>query len=141
VTAVRSFLTTNVGLAKGSFRYENGSGLFDSNGFTPEQMVRVLSTAYRDFRIGPDFVSSLSIAAADGTLRRRMVAGPAARHVRAKTGTLAHVSALAGYVAVDSRAPLCFAVFVNDVPKWRVNDARSLADSIATSAMLYARSR
>jgi len=138
LSAVRQFLVETVGL-EGEFYYGNGSGLFSSNRFTPEQLVTLLSAAYRDFRIGPDFVSSLSISGADGTLRRRMANGPAERIVRAKTGTLDQVSALGGYVALDGRVPVAFAVIVNDVPKWRTGDARSLQDTIATAIAQYLR--
>ncbi len=136
--SVRAFLKETVGVT-GDFYYGNGSGLFESNKFSPTQMVAVLARAYRDFRIGPDFVSSLSIAGADGTLRRRMLDRAAERLVRAKTGTLDHVSALSGYVAIDARRPVVFSVFVNDIPKWRTADARSLQDAIATSISQYLR--
>ncbi|MBT8491618.1 MAG: D-alanyl-D-alanine carboxypeptidase/D-alanyl-D-alanine-endopeptidase, partial [Deltaproteobacteria bacterium] len=135
--AVRSFLE-GIGV-QGEFYYGNGSGLFESNKFSPEQLVTILSAAYRDFRIGPDFASSLSISGADGTIRRRMAGGAAERVVRAKTGTLDRVSALSGYVAIDGRTPVAFAVVVNDVPKWRTNDARSLQDAIATAIAQYLR--
>src|SRR5690606_28618406 len=57
--AVRAYLTGHVGLEPGSFRYDNGSGLFDSNAFTPVQLVRVLAAAHRDYRIAADLAASL----------------------------------------------------------------------------------
>jgi D-alanyl-D-alanine carboxypeptidase/D-alanyl-D-alanine-endopeptidase (penicillin-binding protein 4) len=135
---VREYLKGTIEV-KGEFYYGNGSGLFSSNRFTPEQLVQILSAAYRDFRIGPDFVSSLSISGADGTIRRRMTGGAAERVVRAKTGTLESVSALSGYVAIDGRVPVAFSVIVNDVPRWRTNDARSLQDAVATAVAQYLR--
>lgn len=140
LSAVRGFLTAELGFQPGTFRYENGSGLFDSNGFSPGQMVRVLSAAHRDFRWGPDFTGSLSIASADGTLSTRMSEGPAERQVRAKTGTLAQVSALSGYAAIDGRFPLAFSVLVNDFPEGQVHDARSLQDDIAEALVQFLQS-
>jgi D-alanyl-D-alanine carboxypeptidase/D-alanyl-D-alanine-endopeptidase (penicillin-binding protein 4) len=116
LAAVRNFLGQTVGIDATSLRYENGSGLFDASDASPRQMVTILSHAARDFRYGPDLVSSLSIGGVDGTLRKRMRESPAAGLVRAKTGTLATVAALSGFVAVDARVPIAFAVFVNDQP-------------------------
>ena len=140
--AVKQFLVDQIGLAPDSFRIDNGSGLFDSNALTPRQLTTVLAAAYRDFRYGPEMVASLALGGADGTLDERMVDGPGERQVRAKTGTLDHVSTLSGYVAIDGITPLAFSVVVNDVPKVRgaTGDARSLQDDVAESLVVYLRS-
>ncbi len=117
LAAVRHYLTEAMGLSAGAFRYENGSGLFDASAVSPRQLVGVLQHAWSDFRIGVDLAASLSTAGVDGTLRRRMKAMPATGRVRAKTGTLAQVTTLAGFVAVDARHPVAFAVLVNDLAK------------------------
>ncbi len=140
-TAVKSYVT-DLGVSD-AFRIDNGSGLFDSNRLTPRQITRVLRAGYLDFRWGPDFVASLSLSGADGTLGARMTDSPADRQVRAKTGTLAEVSALSGYVAVDGTGPLAFSILVNDIPRMRgsLRDARSLQDEIAAALVVYLRSR
>jgi D-alanyl-D-alanine carboxypeptidase/D-alanyl-D-alanine-endopeptidase (penicillin-binding protein 4) len=137
--AVRAFLDTEVGLAPGTYRYENGSGLFGSSDLSPAQMVKVLRHAWSDYRYGPELVSSLAIAGVDGTLRRRMGKTAAAARARAKTGTLAHVATLSGYVAVDSQHAVAFAVFVEHQPKsYRAKRAaRGLADKVAAAAASY----
>lgn len=137
--AVNGFLTEQCGLDTGSFRCENGSGLFDSSEFTPLQMTRVLSVGLSDYRYGPELVSSLAIAGTDGTLRSRMRKTPAEGLVRAKTGTLSRVSALGGYAAIDGQRPLAFAIFCNDVPrKWAARrDARAVQNEIAEAIILY----
>jgi serine-type D-Ala-D-Ala carboxypeptidase/endopeptidase (penicillin-binding protein 4) len=140
LAAVQAYLVDYVGLARGAFRYGNGSGLFDSSELSPEHIVRLLAAAHRDFRYGPDLVASLAISGTDGTLRQRMAGGSAERQVRAKTGTLATVSALGGYVAVDSRHPLAFAVLVNDMPRGSAREARALQDEVAKALVRYARS-
>ena len=48
-----------------------------------------------DIRFGPEFVSGLPIAAADGTLKERAESARGA--VRAKTGLLTRVTGLSGY--------------------------------------------
>lgn len=139
--ATKQFLVQDVGLPDGSFRLDNGSGLFASNELSPRQIATVLRVAYRDFRCGPEFVSSLAFAAADGTLSERMAEGPGERQVRAKTGTLSTVSALSGYVAVDGTRPLAFSILVNDIPerKGSRRAARSLQDDIAEALVIYLR--
>ena len=137
LAAVRGYLTERVGLAPGSFVYKNGSGLFDSNRFSPEQMVRVLATASADARSGAEVVSALAIGGADGTLRSRMEDSAAAHHVRAKTGTLESVSALSGFATVNDatgkRQRAIFSILINDVPKGETDTARNLQDEIASA--------
>jgi D-alanyl-D-alanine carboxypeptidase/D-alanyl-D-alanine-endopeptidase (penicillin-binding protein 4) len=136
-TAVRAYLTEQIGLE--SFTYENGSGLFESNRFTPAQIVQVLTRGAADFRYGPELIGSLAIAGVDGTLRSRLEETSAVRQVRAKTGTLAQVSALAGYAGLDSRAPIVFAVLVNEVPRGKLGSARELQDQVAEALVIHAR--
>lgn len=139
IEAMERFLTGYVGLEPGSFRYGNGSGLFDSSEFSPRHMLAVLAAGWNDFRYSPDLVASLAIAGTDGTLDRRMSGSPAERQVRAKTGTLATVSALSGYAAVDTRTPLAFAVLVEDIPRGGdgLREARTLQDDVARALVLY----
>lgn len=142
IAAMERFLVGYVGLEPDSFRYGNGSGLFDSSEFSPRQMLSVLAAGWNDFRYGPDLVASLAIAGTDGTLDRRMSGTPAERQVRAKTGTLATVSALSGYVALDTRTPVAFSVLVENIPRGGngLHEARSLQDDVARALVLYLRS-
>ena len=128
--AVRGVLA-KAGLPENTYRFENGSGLFDSNRFTPMQRVKVLQHAMKDYRWGPDLLASLSIAGADGTLRRRMTSSPGSRRVRAKTGTLEQASALSGVAALDGNSPLLFSVLINGFPETSTGIARALQDEIA----------
>jgi len=141
LAAVRGWLG-EVGLEDGAYRYVNGSGLYDSNRFTPVQIARVLRHAHRDFRYSADFTAALALAGADGTIGHRMVGGAAERYVRAKTGTLRNVSCLAGLAGGVGRTPLAFTVFVNDLPdaKGKVRPgkaARGLQDEVAQALVLY----
>lgn len=130
VDAVRGFLT-RAGLKSNTYRYENGSGLFDSNQLSPMQLNAVLQFAQRNLSWGPDFFASLSLSSADGTLRKRMGDTVAARRIRAKTGTLAHASALSGIAAVDRNRPLLFSILVNDFAESEVGIARSFQNEVA----------
>ncbi len=67
-----------------------------------------------------------------------MAGTPHAARVRAKTGTLATVSTLAGLLAVDGRRPLAFAILMNALPDGGRAAARTLQDEILIAALGYA---
>lgn len=104
-----------VGIPRGSYRLQNGSGLYDSNRLSAEQIVTVLRAALRDFRIASEFQASLALAGADGTVAHRMGGTAAERFVRAKTGTLQGTSCLSGYAASPGQPALVFSILMNDL--------------------------
>ncbi len=134
--AVAAYLA-KLGLPAGSYRAANGSGLFASTDVSAAQMTTLLTAAHADYRIGPDLVSSLPIGGTDGTLGRRFRGTPAHGRVRAKTGTLDKVITLAGYIAVDSKQPLAFAILLNDVPAGQRSIARAAIDDIVNILAAY----
>ncbi len=136
-SAVHRYLVEVAGVPAGSFRYENGSGLYDSTAIPASAVAQVLVAAWRDFRVGPDLAAALAIGGVDGTLRRRFLAPALRARIRAKTGTLAAVSSLAGYAGTDSSRPLAFVVVVNAMPPAARGDARSLQDMIAALCVAY----
>ncbi len=137
LTAVRAWLEDAIGWKKDGYYYGNGSGLFSSNRFSPRQITQLLAAGYRDFRWGPDYVASLSIAGVDGTIGRRMSRGPAAGLVRAKTGTLSGVSTLSGYAALDGRTPLVFSILVNGFSDEQADSARVLQNEICEAMIPF----
>ena len=136
VAGVRAYLAT-LGLAPGSFRADNGSGLFAATEVSAHQLVTLLTAAHADYRIGPDLLGSLPIGGVDGTLARRWHDQPAQGRVRAKTGTLDKVMSLAGYVATDSRVPLAFVIVINDIPPGQRPVARAVVDDIVAVLAAY----
>jgi D-alanyl-D-alanine carboxypeptidase/D-alanyl-D-alanine-endopeptidase (penicillin-binding protein 4) len=136
VDAVGRFLES-IGVPRTAYKMVNGSGLYDSDRFTAAQLVALLRTAYRDFRYAADFVGSLALAGADGTIGHRMEGGQAERYVRAKTGSLAGVSCLSGYAGGPGRAPLAFSILMNDVAEPAIGDARRAQDAIAEALVVY----
>jgi D-alanyl-D-alanine carboxypeptidase/D-alanyl-D-alanine-endopeptidase (penicillin-binding protein 4) len=134
--AVARYLTS-LGIRKGSYQMTNGSGLYDSNRFSPEQIVTVLRGAMRDFRIAAEFMASLAVAGTDGTIGHRMGNTPAERFVRAKTGTLANASCLSGFAGSPGHSPLIFAILMNDVPTAAAIDARRAQDRAAELLVAY----
>ncbi len=86
-----------LGIAATAFVGDDGSGLSRRNRYTANQMLRVL----RDEWDGPArdlYFGCLPISGTDGTLERRMRGSDSIGRVRAKTGTMSGVSALAGAV-------------------------------------------
>jgi len=125
----------SLGIPRDGFRLASGSGLDTDTRLSAATLVALLRASARDFRYAADFMASLAVAGADGTLARRLAASPAQRYVRAKTGTLQGVVTLSGYVAGPLRGPLCFAVLCNDVPERA--DARRVADEFAAALYAY----
>lgn len=87
---------------------ENGSGLSRTERIRPIQMALLLRAGSQSLW-APEFLSSLPIAAVDGTMWRRLRDSPAASRARIKTGTLKNVVAIAGY-APDAHQRQCVVV-------------------------------
>ncbi len=121
------------GLEPGSYVYRNGSGLFDANRFSARQLTRVLEGAYKDAAIRPELLTQLAIGGVDGTIRSRFSGNTTRRLVRAKTGTLADVSALSGYVLDETgRSAIAFSIIVNDAQGY-ISASRALQERIVTA--------
>lgn len=104
------------GVSDKEFEIYNPSGLTRENKFTARSLVKVLEKVRKDFRLFPEFVSSLPIAGVDGTLKNRMKNGKALRWVRAKTGLLTGVNSLAGFIGLENGEVMTFA-FIYNGPK------------------------
>lgn len=108
--AVLAFLA-RLGVPTAGFALEDGSGLARADLVTAHGLTSLLAAASREPWAGV-FRGSLPVAGVDGTLEHRMRGTLAAGRVRAKTGTLRHVSALAGYLMTRSGRPLAFTVIL-----------------------------
>jgi D-alanyl-D-alanine carboxypeptidase/D-alanyl-D-alanine-endopeptidase (penicillin-binding protein 4) len=105
-------------------RRADGSGLSRYNLISARQLVDVL-------RSQPD-LGQLLPTGGEGTLSTRFLQGPAAGQVRAKTGTLGNVSALAGYLFPGSPEECVFAVMING-HVGTTAERKSLEDSLVQS--------
>jgi len=92
---------------------DNGSGLSRTERATPAQVAGVLQAGLKSLWM-PEFLSSLPIAATDGTMRRRLKDSPAAMRARIKTGSLKGVIAIAGYVQDANNQPVIVVAMLND---------------------------
>ena len=91
-------------------RVSDGSGLSRENLCTTRQLAALLAWTHRRPE-GRVMYDSLAIAAEDGSMRRRLKDLPG--RVRAKTGTMTGICALAGYVDGQQGPRFAFAVIFN----------------------------
>lgn len=103
-----------IGVGKKDYRFEDGSGLSRLTLVTPTAVTRLL--AFMDKSPEQEaWVGSLPVGGEDGSLALRFKdKGGSAGLVRAKTGTLSHVTALGGYLDTERGERLIFSVIVNN---------------------------
>jgi D-alanyl-D-alanine carboxypeptidase/D-alanyl-D-alanine-endopeptidase (penicillin-binding protein 4) len=101
------------GVAPDGYVQLDGSGLSRYNYVTAATIVTVLAHLYGDARHRDAFLAALPLAGRDGTLANRLKGTRAEANVRAKTGSIANVRALSGYVTTEDGEPLVFAIVVN----------------------------
>ena len=111
---IKSFLRKKVGIELTGMRLMDGNGLSSYNLITPRQMLKIL-TYIRDHDSELHIVNSLPRSAYTGTLRGRgsVVQGVLKGNVRAKTGTIANVSNLAGFVVDQNGELVPFVIYNN----------------------------
>ena len=89
--------------------FDNGAGLSREARITAADFGALLRFAWQQPYM-PEYLSSMSLAGLDGTLRRRMRGGPLQGSAHLKTGSLDHVAGIAGYL--QARSGRRFAVVV-----------------------------
>lgn len=108
----------------------DGSGLSHHTTITADVKVALLRTIHSIDSLFPAFYKTMAIGGVDGTIRGRMRGTLAAGNVRAKTGTLNGVTALAGYVTTRDGEMLAFDITMNSA---RVHNGRHVQDKIAAA--------
>ena len=121
--SVREVLTA-WGIPPDAYIIADGSGLSRYNYVTAGALVTVLQKMHDLPRHAAAFEATLPVAGRDGTLDSRMKGTLAEGNVRAKTGFLANVRALSGYVSTRDDELLAFAIIANnfDVPPQVIDD-------------------
>lgn len=109
------------------FTFADASGLARQDLTTPDSTVALLQFMWpspmRDV-----WLASLPIGGVDGSLQHRFHNMVGADHVHAKTGSLAHVSSLSGYIETQNHGWLAFSIMVNDAVG-HAADVHSFIDS------------
>jgi D-alanyl-D-alanine carboxypeptidase/D-alanyl-D-alanine-endopeptidase (penicillin-binding protein 4) len=126
-TTARATDTVLAWLAKRNLRMpelvlDNGSGLSRKERISAESLAKLLIAADAS-PVREDFVSSLAVAATDGTVQRRFLNGTVAGQALLKTGTLDGVRALAGYVIGNEGRRFVVVAIVNHASAGRAQSA------------------
>lgn len=133
--AVRYLVECETGAESPVLEMYDGSGLSILNRTNPRTTIRLL--AYMaESPMWESFWETLPEAGVSQGLRR-MHRTRAERNLRAKTGTIDHVSALSGYVRAANGERLAFSIMSNNVPStWR---AKRIEDAIGARLAAFTR--
>jgi D-alanyl-D-alanine carboxypeptidase/D-alanyl-D-alanine-endopeptidase (penicillin-binding protein 4) len=118
-----------LGIEKESYVYADGSGLSRLNLISADALARILRHMYRQ-PLFSDFYDALPVAGIDGTLSARMKNTRAENNVHAKTGSIANVSAISGYVRTARGEMLAFSILANNFLV-----AREVVESVQDKAL------
>lgn len=113
--AMRDLLAT-WGIDASQIVVADGSGLSRYNYVTARALVGLLRRMHEQPQHTDAFLHALPVAGVSGTLAGRMVGTAAGGNARAKTGSMANVRTLAGYVTAADGERLAFAVLANNFP-------------------------
>ncbi|HUS30577.1 MAG TPA: D-alanyl-D-alanine carboxypeptidase [Kofleriaceae bacterium] len=120
VEAMYGWLQRHPQLKKEDVTIDTGSGLSYRTRITPAELVKIVRAAggyAPDAATAQDnakaWLSSLSVAGTDGTLRSRFRLSEVKGHVHGKTGSLSTVIALTGVLDLDPARPLAFSIVTN----------------------------
>jgi D-alanyl-D-alanine carboxypeptidase/D-alanyl-D-alanine-endopeptidase (penicillin-binding protein 4) len=127
-TARTAALLTGRGILDGGDRLVDGSGLSRANRLSAASLARLIAAADGDPEWGAPLIASLA-QGGEGTLVRRFRTGPATKRVRAKTGYLDGVSAMAGRVVSRRGQRYAFALLMNTAD---IGGARAVQDRVVT---------
>jgi len=100
---------------------ENGSGLSRNERISAGNMAAILQAAWRS-PLMPEFIASLPVVAADGTMKKRMRGERVAGSAHIKTGLLNEARAMGGYV-LDRSGKRHVVVMIVNHPKAPETDA------------------
>ena len=111
------------GVASDSYVMYDGSGLSRYNYVTAATLITILEHLYKDPLHHDAFLATLPIAGKDGTLASRLRLTRAEGNALAKTGSIANVRALSGFVKTRDGETLVFSILANDfvIPSASIN--------------------
>ncbi|MCU1375707.1 MAG: dac [Actinomycetia bacterium] len=123
---------TRLGLPMKGVRMLDGSGLDPANRVTCRLLTAILNSSPSRSTIE----RAIPVAGQTGTLYKRFLATPVAGHLRAKTGSIRYVAALAGYADGSDGRTLTFTYLLNGVG---ATQGRQLQDELGRDLVLSAR--
>lgn len=119
---------TELGVDPGGYILDDGSGLSRLNAISPEALVQTLQAMSRS-PVAEIYRNSLPLAGETGTLSNRFVNTPLLGKIRAKTGTIAGVSALSGYLDIDHKNAVEFSILLDGIDL-SMNEQRRAIDQM-----------
>lgn len=118
----------------------DGSGLSRYDLLSAAALDALLSRMFTSPAHREPWVASLPVAGVDGTLERRMKGTPAEGRVHAKTGSIAYVRALSGYVHTADDQWLQFVILANNFAgKVTAADVDRITDQAVTLLVTFSR--
>ena len=120
--AVRATLAS-WGIPETSYVMSDGSGLSRYNYVSAAAIASILEHMYKDAKHREPLVATLPIAGKDGTISTRMRRTRAEGNAVAKTGSIANVRSLSGFVRTRDGEMIVFSILANDfvIPSATVN--------------------
>lgn len=100
------------GIATASIVIENGSGLSRNERLSADALAALLQHSWHS-PLMPEFIASLPLAGIDGTMSRRLPDSLVRARAHIKTGSLADVASMAGYVTAKSGRRIIVVCMVN----------------------------
>ena len=130
-------LVDSLGLNPDDYTFADGSGVSRYNLVSAELITELLKYMFNSQKNLFDiFYESLPVAGIDGTLEKRMTGTKAENNVHAKTGTLAGVSNLSGYVTAQNGHLLTFSILIQNFLD-ETKKARAIQDKICNILAKY----
>ncbi len=122
-------LLSSWGVPQSTYVQYDGSGLSRYDYLTANLIVTILERMHADPRHKDAFVASLPVAGKEGTIVSRMKKTRAEGNAIAKTGSIANVRSLSGYVRTRDGETLAFSIVANSftIPATTVNWISDLA--------------
>ena len=133
-----SNLLGEIGVDRGYYTFADGSGVSRYNLVTASLLTELLAYMFRNFAVMPEYLASLPVGGVDGTLTRRMRGMTAEGVLRAKTGTLRGLTALAGYTVTADGEMVAFSIIVSNY-LGSVSPRRALQDKIGDILTRFSR--
>ncbi|HJR57997.1 MAG TPA: D-alanyl-D-alanine carboxypeptidase/D-alanyl-D-alanine-endopeptidase [Vicinamibacterales bacterium] len=120
------------GIPADGYVMSDGSGLSRYNYIAPSTITAILARMHGDPRHREPFLATLPVAGKDGTISTRMRRSRAEGNAVAKTGSIANVRSLSGFVKTVNGETLVFSILANDfvIPAATVNWIADLAVEI-----------
>ena len=119
----------SIGVPPDQFKLIDGCGLSHSNTISPDAIVSVLVSEFNK-STRDAYISTLAIAAVDGTLKDRFESSPMRGRVFGKSGFIDGVSCLSGYLKNKDGHWFAFSIMFNGIPKKSNSVAKPLQERI-----------